>query len=152
MAATNTFSPDAVLGGPIVHALRGDIVAMRLPVDVHKGNILWYGRSKTSRRPAFSGTFDAIDNARAVVAAEAVQIYASQQSVTIPVVVAGRCDLNFKSEKKDNTFRTKQSQTINPQFDTTTTNLQFRFIHSGTVVHGGGKKSTLDVFMESFAK
>ena len=151
MAATNTFSPDAVLGGPIVHALRGDLVGFRPPTDIHKGDILWYGRSKTSGRPAFSGTFGAIDSGRAVVAAEAVQIYASQQSVSIPVVVSGRCDLNFLSEKKDNTFRSKHSQTINPQFGNVSTNLQFRFIHSGTVVHGGGKKSTLDVFMESFA-
>lgn len=150
MAATNTFSPDAVLGGPIVHALRGDLVGIRPPVDIHKGDLLWYGRSTTSGRPAFSMNKTSISDSRAVLAAEAVQIYASQQSVSIPVVVAGRCDFNYKSKKKQNTFRTKQSQTISPTTDGME-NLQFRFVHSGTVVPGGGKKTTLDVFMESFA-
>ena len=78
-----------------------------------------------------------------VVAAEAVQIYVSETHVSLPVVVSGRCDVEYQSP----TSRTsKQSEEfiVNPS-------LQFRFIHAGTQVTAN-KMNTVDVYMENFGR
>ena len=147
MAASNTFSPDAVLGGPIVHALRGKLCDnfKATPCSINKGQKLYYGIDEDDNSLAFADS-DGLARAklkeyRPVVAAEAVQIYNSETHVSIPVVVAGRCDFEFHNGNTP--IISSQSQTFTEE------NLKFRFIHTGTRAPIN-KTTTVDVYMEKF--
>lgn len=152
MASSITFSPDAVLGGPIVHALRGKLCGFPSPCAIDKGQVLFYGKAKDDGSNAFAllemGTLS-LNNKRMVVAAEAVQVYVSETHVSIPVIVSGRCDLQYESPTS--TFSKQSEEFLLRPGQGASEHMRFRFIHAGTQV-SANKKTTVDVYMEKFGR
>lgn len=156
MAATNTFSPDAVLGGPIVHALRGKLSLngdLQPPCQIERGETLIYVGALNGRNtggiPHFykctetnAKFFEDNDLAKVVVAAEAVSISKSEEIVSVPVVLGGRCMVTFSLDKKTGTksFGSGEFMEGPPNFLT---------IHENNVLKPG-KETTLDLFMQDF--
>ena len=130
-----------------MHALRGKLCTSftATPCSINKGQMLYYGIDPDDNSLAFADSLGAanaeLKEFRPVVAAEAVQIYNSETHVSIPVVVAGRCD--FEYENGNTPIISSQSQTFNKN------NLKFRFIHTGTRVPSN-KTTAVDVYMEKF--
>lgn len=141
MAASNTFSPDAVLGGPIVHALHGKLgSSFTAPMQIERGQTVYYG--KEGNVPTFHE--EVRPNFRPVLAAEAVAVYKCEQSISVPVVLGGRCMVNMG--RLGTPMNKGPSEHINAGFGMT-----YSTIHETNHIRAHANNVPMDVFMRTFA-
>ena len=138
---TNTFSPDAVLGGPIVHALHGKLgSSFTAPMQIERGQTIYYG--KENNVPTFHQS--ARPNFRPVLAAEAVAVYKCEQTMSVPVVIAGRCMVNMGVGARP--LNKGPGELINAGDGVT-----YSTIHETNHIRAHATNVPMDVFMRTFA-
>ena len=145
MSTTATFSPDSTMSGPIVHVLRG-YAKMDKPTQIEKGGELYYYRNRTTGKAIFTTKkkdSDATSVAIKVIPAEAVRVHASDDEISVPVVVAGRTEVVLKP--KDTT---SVSAGVVVEMPSENPNIQVRLTHPEHVIKN--HSTTIDAFVEAF--